>query len=145
MPAAPTLRVGTDLCSVGDVEDSIERFGDRYLRRVYTDAELAYCEGTPHRTAERLAARFAAKEATMKVLHMTDARPDWRTIEVCPHPGGWCEIELAGSAADLARDAGIDSLAMSMSHHADHATAVVVATLSPTAATTAAPTPGEDR
>ena len=94
-----SVRVGTDLCSVQDVADSVERYGDRYLRRVYTDHELEYCSSDPARSAERLAARFAAKEATVKVLRPNDARPDWRTIEVRRDPSGWCELSLTGSAA----------------------------------------------
>jgi holo-[acyl-carrier protein] synthase len=76
-----------------------------------------------------LAARFAAKEATMKVLRPRDERPDWRTIEVRRDPGGWCELALSGSAARLAHDAAIDSLSVSLSHEAGMANAVVVATL----------------
>ncbi|MGO9874128.1 MAG: holo-ACP synthase [Acidimicrobiia bacterium] len=123
------IRVGTDLCSVEQVAESVATFGDRYLRRVYTEQELEYCGQDPALSAERLAARFAAKEATMKVLRPRDTRPDWRTIEVRRDPGGWCELALAGSAAQLAHDAGIDSLSVSLSHEAGMANAVVIATL----------------
>lgn len=126
---SPALRVGTDLCSVEQVAESVATFGDRYLRRVYTDHELEYCGQDPVLSAERLAARFAAKEATMKVLRPRDERPDWRTIEVRRDPGGWCELALSGSAARLAHDAAIDSLSVSLSHEAGMANAVVVATL----------------
>jgi holo-[acyl-carrier protein] synthase len=131
-PGRPSaaLRVGTDLCSVEQVAESVATFGDRYLRRVYTDHELEYCGQDPALSAERLAARFAAKEATMKVLRPRDVRPDWRTIEVRRDPGGWCELALTGSAARLAHDAAIDSLSVSLSHEAGMANAVVVATLS---------------
>ncbi len=124
-----SVRVGTDLCSVQDVADSVERYGDRYLRRVYTDHELEYCSSDPARSAERLAARFAAKEATVKVLRPNDARPDWRTIEVRRDPAGWCELSLTGSAARQARDERIGALALSMSHDGGVANAVVVATM----------------
>ena len=124
-----SIRVGIDLCSVKDVADSVATFGDRYLQRVYTDDELEYCGRDPARSAERLAARFAAKEATMKVLRPRDARPDWRTIEVRRDPAGWCELALTGSAAVLAQEAAIGSLSVSLSHEAGLANAVVVATL----------------
>lgn len=124
-----SVRVGTDLCSVQDVADSVERYGDRYLRRVYTDHELEYCSSDPAHSAERLAARFAAKEATVKVLRPNDARPDWRTIEVRRDPSGWCELSLTGSAARLARAGRIGALALSMSHDGGVANAVVVATM----------------
>jgi holo-[acyl-carrier protein] synthase len=122
-----SIRVGTDLCSVDDVAESVATFGDRYLQRVYTDDELEYCGRDPARSAERLAARFAAKEATLKVLRPIDARPEWRSIEVRRDPSGWCELSLTGSAAALAREAGITSLAVSLSHEGGLANAVVVA------------------
>ena len=123
------IRVGTDLCSVRDVEASVEAFGDRYLRRVYTEHELEYCGRDPQRSAERLAARFAAKEAVVKVLRPREARPEWKSIEVRRDPDGWCELSLTGTAARLAREQAIDSLAVSLSHEAGLANAVVVATL----------------
>jgi len=123
----PVLRVGTDLCSVTEVAKSVELFGERYLRRVYTEEELVYCMQEHSRSAERLAARFAAKEATVKVLRPLNSWPDWRTIEVRRDPGGWCELALSGSAADLARDARIVSLSLSVSHEGAMASAVVIA------------------
>src|SRR5690348_8608557 len=80
--AEPTLRLGTDIVDVRSIEASIDRFGRRYLERVYTDAEVAYCSAEASGGAERFAARFAAKEATLKVLRPTDWRPEWRHIEV---------------------------------------------------------------
>ena len=127
LPAS--IRVGIDLCSVADVAESVATFGDRYLHRVYTPHELDYCVQDPARTSERLAARFAAKEAAVKVLRPADARPEWRSIEVRRDSAGWCELALTGTAAKLARDADITSLAVSLSHDGDLATAVVVATL----------------
>jgi holo-[acyl-carrier protein] synthase len=122
-----SIRVGTDLCSVEDVAESVATFGDRYLQRIFTDDELEYCGRDPARSAERLAARFAAKEATVKVLRPVDARPEWRSIEVHRDPAGWCELLLSGRAAALAREAGITSLAVSLSHEGGLANAVVVA------------------
>jgi holo-[acyl-carrier protein] synthase len=62
------LRVGTDLVNVDEVAASIERFGDRYLSRIFTSQETAACSGPNGPSAERLAARFAAKESVVKVL-----------------------------------------------------------------------------
>ena len=126
--AAP-IRVGIDLCSVGQVAESVASFGDRYLRRIYTDHELEYCSADPALEAERLAARFAAKEAAIKVLRPVDVRPEWRSIEVRRDPGGWCELALTGRAADLADEAAIGSLSVSITHEGEMASAVVVATL----------------
>lgn len=121
------VRVGADLVAVEDVATSVERFGDRYLRRVYTDHEIACCQGDPHVVAAGLAARFAAKEAVVKVLRPAGPRPDWRSIEVRRAPTGWCAVELRGEAARLAEEAGIRSWAVSLSHEAGMAAAVVVA------------------
>jgi len=126
---APSIRVGTDLCSVDQVAESIDRFGDRYLERVYTPDELSYCSSSPTQRNERLAARFAAKEATVKVLRTAGSRPEWRSIEIVRDPEGWCDIRLTGSAATLAESAGIVSLAVSMSHENDLASAVVIASV----------------
>src|ERR1044071_392246 len=64
----PSLRVGVDLVRVADVASSITRFGDRYVERIFTPDERAYCDADAGRSAQRYAARFAAKEATLKVL-----------------------------------------------------------------------------
>ena len=70
--------VGTDITAVPDVLASMTRFGDRYLGRLFTEHELASCPGPPEVAAAGLAARFAAKEAVVKVLRPTGARPTWR-------------------------------------------------------------------
>jgi holo-[acyl-carrier protein] synthase len=126
------LRVGVDLVRVSRIAESIDRFGERFLRRVFTDDELAYASAAPAQTAERLAARFAAKEATMKALGAAgDAAWPWRDIEVVRTATGACEIHLRGAAADHARTAGADELAVSLSHEGDYATAVVMTVLTP--------------
>lgn len=122
-----TVRVGADLMRVRDVADSVTRFGGRYTSRVYTPHELASCGGAVEPAAEGLAARFAAKEAMVKVLRPQEHQPDWRSIEVFQHGPGWCSLQLTGTAATLAAEAGIRSLAVSLSHEAGMACAVVVA------------------
>ena len=125
--AGTGLRAGTDLVEIAQVTDSIARFGERYLRRIFTDHEIDSCRGEPPVVAAGLAARFAAKEATVKVLRPGGAGPDWRSIEVVRHPAGWCDLHLTGEARRLADEAGISKLALSMSHEAGVAGAVVVA------------------
>ena len=94
----PGVRVGIDLVVVADVAESLERLGQRYLQRVFTPHELSCCRVRPASdgqygySAEALAARFAAKEATVKVLRPVGTRPEWRSIEVRRAGGGWCEI-----------------------------------------------------
>jgi holo-[acyl-carrier protein] synthase len=120
------MRVGVDLVGIDDVARSVEQFGDRYLERVYTPREIADCAGSPQARAAGLAARFAAKEATVKVLRPDADIPAWRSVEVVRAPGGWVDLELTGVAADLARRAGITDLSVALSHDAGLATAVVV-------------------
>ena len=116
------MRVGIDLVDVSRIAASIDAFGDRFLRRVFSDGELAYAQASPALTAERLAARFAAKEATKKALDLEGVA--WRDIEVARSPSGACHLILHGAARVAA---GAMSFALSMSHEGDHATAVVIA------------------
>src|SRR5690348_13675993 len=106
---------------VSEVLESLERFGDRYAKRVFTDSEIAYCRSASlGASAERFAARFAAKEAAFKALRGTaSVAVGWRSIEVCRSPEGWCEIVLHGAAAQLAQRAGIAELTLSMTHERD--------------------------
>ena len=125
--ASSAFRVGMDLTEIQAVADSINTFGDRYIRRIYTDHEIEYCVSEPEHAAARFAARFAAKEAVVKVLRPVDVRPDWKSIEVRRDPQGWCEINLCDLAYDLATRAGIAALAVSLTHDGAYASAVVVA------------------
>jgi holo-[acyl-carrier protein] synthase len=122
MNTSSDMRIGIDLVRVSAIAESLDRFGERFLRRVYTEAEVAYAMSAPMLTASRLAARFAAKEATRKALRLDGV--GWRDIEVVRQPDGACDIELHGAARALG-DCG--RLALSMSHEGDHATAVVIA------------------
>jgi holo-[acyl-carrier protein] synthase len=118
--------VGFDLVQISQVQDSILRFGDRYLTRVYTDRELLQVGSTPPQMATRLASSFAAKEATLKVLRPDARWLDWRSIEVVRTSGGWAEVVLHGAAAALAKRRRVGRLAVTMSHEADYAGAVVI-------------------
>lgn len=116
--------VGIDLVQVSRIAESLAQFGDRFLRRVFTDSEIAYATATPAQTAQRLAARFAAKEAAKKALTIPDdVGIGWCDIEVVRTPSGACKLRLHGDAARLA---GAAELTLSMSHEGDFATAVVV-------------------
>ncbi len=127
MTTRGTLRVGIDLVQISRIAESLEKFGERFLRRVFTDAETAYATAVPSKTSERLAARFAAKEATLKAIGLVDHPMNWRDIEVRRAPSGACEISLQGGAIDAAKLSGISELAVSLSHEGDYATAVVIA------------------
>lgn len=123
------MRVGIDVVCVDETARALERFGDRYVRRLFTAGEAAHCLATPTQAAARLAARFAAKEAAIKVL-----RPahwiDWRCIEVVRKARGHTELRLSGEAAELAKAAGLEHFAVSLAHEGNYATAVVVASSS---------------
>ena len=120
--AISALRVGIDLVRVSRVNESLAAFGDRFLRRLFTDDEIAYATAAPGQMGERLAARFAAKEAAKKALRGGDGI-GWRQIEVRREASGACDLVLHGEAA---RVAGPCSTAVSLSHEGDFATAVVV-------------------
>jgi holo-[acyl-carrier protein] synthase len=119
--------VGIDLTSIAEVRDSIERFGDQYVKRVFTAHEIDSCASDGRTDPAGLAARFAAKEATIKVLRPNGVQPDWKSIEVRKHEDGWCGIELSGTAAAMAEAAGVRRLELSITHEAGVAAAVVVA------------------
>jgi holo-[acyl-carrier protein] synthase len=120
------VAVGVDLTHVPEVQRSVDVFGSQYLDRIFTPGEQAQSaessDPTPH-----LAARFAAKEATIKVLSVEDAIPPWTSIEVRRDACGASTLHLTGTAARFALNRGIDSLLVSLSHESEMAIAVVVA------------------
>ncbi len=118
--------VGIDLTSVAAVRESITNFRERYLRRVFTAHELEYC-GHSLDPAPHLAARFAAKEATIKALRVEALQPPWTSMEVWRHSSGWCEMHLSGPATALAKERRVCHLSVSLSHEGDMAAAIVVA------------------
>ncbi len=122
------VAVGIDLIKVRDVRDSLAEFGERYLRRLFTNRELIDCCSSAD-PIPRLAARFAAKEATIKALKVNGCQPVWTSMEVWRNPLGWCdEMRLSGAAARLAVERGVGRLHVSLSHEDDAAIAVVLAT-----------------
>ncbi len=121
------VSVGIDLVDVGEVEESVRRFGARYLARVFTDDEVAYARSSPAHSGARLAARFAAKEAVIKLLKPKDEAIPWRQIEITRSPSGACEVRLSGRALRLARRNGIGRVAISLTHQGRSAAAVASA------------------
>jgi holo-[acyl-carrier protein] synthase len=124
------MRVGIDLVRVDSIEESLDTHGEHYLHRVYTERELRDCATPDGVDCKRLAGRFAAKEAAIKVLRpgKEDALP-WSSLEVIRHPSGWVALELDGPAAVMADKAGIVDLQLSITHENLQACAVVVAEL----------------
>ena len=119
------IGLGTDLIEVARVARSIERFGKRFLERVYTAGEIAYCM-RKKRFAESFAARFAAKEAAAKALGTGISQGvGWREIEVRRELTGRPTLYLSGRAAERANALGVTHTALSLTHTQDLAHAVV--------------------
>lgn len=117
---------GIDIAEVPRIRQSIERFGDRFLHRVFTDGEIRYCDSKANRI-ERYAARFAAKEAAMKALGTGwNHGVRWRDVEVCRQPGSRPTITFHGKAAEFAKKLGATNVALSISHTAEQAIAQVI-------------------
>ena len=115
-------QIGTDIIEIERIRRTIERFGDRFLKRVYTETELVLYGHRSH----TLAASFASKEAVMKVLGTGARGVAWREIETLFHPSGKPLIRLNGRAIDAARKVGIKEIDVSMSHCREYATAVAI-------------------
>jgi len=124
------LRVGIDLIAVSAVAESLDgAHGDRYLRRVYTDREVEDCRGPSGRVEpERLAARFAAKEAAIKALPGAGEEVALTQIEVIRSQTGDLVLVMSGRAADLFAAAGATASAVSITHDGGFAAATVVIT-----------------
>ncbi|HUO27234.1 MAG TPA: holo-[acyl-carrier-protein] synthase [Candidatus Aquilonibacter sp.] len=117
---------GIDIAEVPRIRHSIERFGERFLRRVFTAGEIRYCDSKANRV-ERYAARFAAKEAAMKALGTGWSHGvRWRDCEVARMPGGRPTIVFHGRAAEFAARLGAKNAALSLSHTAEQAIAQVI-------------------
>jgi holo-[acyl-carrier protein] synthase len=117
---------GIDIAEVPRIEASIARFGGRFLRRIFTEAEIRYCESKANRI-ERYAARFAAKEAGMKAIGTGwNHGVAWRDVEVCRQPGGRPTIAFHGKAAEFAAKLGAVHVALSLSHTKEYAIAQVI-------------------
>lgn len=120
------LGVGTDLMEIARIAQSIERFGDRFLVRVFTAAEIAYCKRKKN-AAESFAARFAAKEAGAKALGTGISHGvTWLEMEVTREPSGRPSLELRGRAAERAKKMGVAKVSLSLTHSRDVAMAVVI-------------------
>jgi holo-[acyl-carrier protein] synthase len=118
--------MGTDLVEIDRVQRSIERFGDRFLERVYTHGEILYCQSKKN-FAESFAARFAAKEAGAKALGTGISwGVSWQEFEVRREPTGKPSLVLSGRAAELGQRLGVARIALSLTHTRALAMAVVV-------------------
>jgi holo-[acyl-carrier protein] synthase len=117
---------GIDLVEIARIQQSLERFGQRFLNRVFTAAEQSYCM-RKRNAAESLAARFAAKEAGAKALGTGISRGvNWLEIEVVREPGGRPNLRFHGRAAEIAAQLGVVHAALSLTHTASLSMANVI-------------------
>jgi holo-[acyl-carrier protein] synthase len=120
------LGTGVDIAEVPRIRQSIERFGERFLNRIFTRGEIQYCESRASKF-ESYAARFAAKEAGMKALGTGWSRGvRWRDIEVVRPKGQRPTIQFHGQAAAFAEKLGARNIALSLTHTSEEALAHVI-------------------
>lgn len=120
------LGLGVDIVEVERIERAVARWGDAFVRRVYTSREIDRVAG-PGVLGQRLAARFAAKEAVMKALGVGWRDLAWREIEITNDPLGRPIVHLHGAARRIADERGISDVLVALSHTHDHAVANAVA------------------
>jgi holo-[acyl-carrier protein] synthase len=114
---------GIDVIEIDRIEAAIDRWGSRFLQRIYTDGEQAYCHGK----ARRFAGRFAAKEAASKALGVGVRHIRWREIEILPDARGKPCLTLHGRAREVATRLGLTGFEVSITHSRTDAIAVVIA------------------
>ena len=117
---------GVDLAEVPRIKHSIERFGDKFIRRIYTPREIAYVERKANKF-ERYAARFAAKEAGMKAIGTGWKRGvTWQDFEVTNLPSGKPTLHFHGVAAKVAESLNVRNVSLSLTHTAELGMAHVI-------------------
>jgi holo-[acyl-carrier protein] synthase len=120
------IGTGIDIAEVPRIRQALERFGGRFIQRIFTAGEIRYCDSKANR-AERYAARFAAKEAAMKALGTGwNHGVRWRDCEVARKPGGRPTMNFHGKAGEIAGRLGVKHIALSLSHTAEQAIAQVI-------------------
>jgi holo-[acyl-carrier protein] synthase len=118
--------IGVDLVECARIQHSLDRFGERFLRRVFTVGEIGYSQSMKF-PARHLAARFAAKEALSKAFGTGIGKSmGWKDIDIHRKPSGEPFVVLEGSAKQLATDRGVGKVWISLSHTEGHAMAVIV-------------------
>ena len=122
-----THYIGTDIIEIARIKQAIDRWGERFLNRVYTEPELS-------RYGQRLwslAARFAGKEAVTKVLGTDKEGISWQDIEILAHPSGKPQLNLYGRAQSAANNLGIKEIDISLAHSREYAIATAIGTTQP--------------
>ena len=117
------LSTGVDIIEIPRIKKTLDRYGERFLKRIFTPDEIAYCRGR----SPNLAGRFAAKEATMKALGTGVRGVGWKDIEVIRAESGAPSVKLHGRAKVRAEMLQVSELSLSISHSREFAVAFVVA------------------
>ena len=122
LPPVPegTTELGIDIIKIERIAAALKRFGDRFPRRVLTDAEARYVRNRP----QNFAGRWAAKEAVSKVLGLGVRGVGWRDIEIARLPTGQPSVRLHGRAKARAEQLGMGRIAVSISHEGEYAVAI---------------------
>jgi len=124
--------LGTDICEINRIGETYEKYGNRFLERVFTESEIDYCIQKTKLIPQRLAVRFATKEAASKALGVGvnklgwDRGIDWKDVEILRDEKGAVCIKLYGKAKELEEKFGINSWAISVSHSKDNAVSTVI-------------------
>lgn len=119
--------IGTDIVEIVRIGEMIERHGELFLQRVYTEQEIKYCQRN-REAIQHYAGRWAAKEAVMKTLGTGFTKGvGWKDIQVGSLRSGQPVIELSGGAAEVAKRIGIDQILITISHCRAYATATAIA------------------
>jgi len=114
--------IGVDIIEIARIEKAVAHWGERFLKRIYTEKELELCRNQ----GAALAAHFAAKEAAMKALGTGTKGTGWQEVETLSSPSGQPVVYLHGKAENRAQELGLKGLAISLSHCRDYAVATVI-------------------
>ena len=116
--------IGVDIIEIGRVRQALARWGDRFLKRIFTGLEIELYGDKP----ESLAVRFAGKEAAIKALSSSSAIVTWKEVEILSGPDGKPYVRLYGAALENALSCGLSGLEISLSHSREYAIAMVIGT-----------------
>ncbi|MEW5819907.1 MAG: holo-ACP synthase [Cyanobacteriota bacterium] len=127
------ILLGTDICQISRVKSATDKYGDKFLNKIFTNNEINYAKQSNLSIYERLAVRFATKEAVSKALGVGINKMgwnkgiNWKDVEVIRQDFGKLSIELYGKAKIIATEANISKWKVSVSHMGDYATSTVIA------------------
>jgi holo-[acyl-carrier protein] synthase len=126
------LFLGTDICEINRIQVMYSKYGDRFLKKTFTDDEIKYCLAKSHHTIQRLAVRFSVKEAASKALRVGlnklgwDKGIYWKDVELIRYPNGNVGLKLSGKASVFEKELGIKNWTVSVSHSKSNAIATVI-------------------